>query len=254
MALNAHPANGHASDTDLFEVMNASGDARAREVLFERHITVARTLAHRYAGTREMTEDLEQVAAVGLLKAIDRFDPARGIPFRGYAVPTILGELRRHFRDTGWAMRVSRQIQERSLDVRRTGEDLVSELGREPTTKEIAEAVGLTVEQVIEALAAGSATDAASLDEVVSDGETSLNGYDVVGDEDPGYRFTEDRLSMRAVLEGLDERERRILGLRFVANMTQVQIARTLGVSQMQISRLLRKSLAHAREAFVESA
>ncbi len=253
MALIADPPARHTSDTELFELVNATGDARAREALFERHMPVARTLAHRYSGTREMTEDLEQVAAVGLLKSIDRFDPARGIPFRGYAVPTILGELRRHFRDTGWAMRVSRQIQERSLDVRRTAEDLVAELGREPTTKEIAEAVGLTVEQVIEALAAASATAATSLDEVVSDGETSLNGHDVIGDEDPGFRFTEDRLAMRVALERLDERERRVLGLRFVANMTQVQIARTLGVSQMQISRLLRKSLAHAREAIAES-
>jgi RNA polymerase sigma-B factor len=168
-------------------------------------------------------DDLAQVAALGLLKAIDGFDPRRGIAFRGYAVPTILGELRRHFRQTGWAMHLSRSLQERALTVRQSADELTVELGHHPTSREIADALSLEPTQVVEALATSSASQAVSLDETVAEAEDPLPMHEAVGDDDAGYSATEERLSIARALTELPERERVVLALRFFASMTQAR-------------------------------
>ena len=239
-------------ENQLLRAASTRGDAQARETLVERFMPMARALAKRYAGSREPMEDLTQVAALGLLKAIDRFDPDHGTSFRAYAVPTILGELRRHFRETGWAMHVSRALQERALDVRRTVDSLTVELGRPPTTREVADALSLEPERVIEARGMARAAEVASLNEVVADGQGGSEVQELVGDDDPAYERAEDRMSIEPALSELGERERLVLALRFFASMTQSQIAERLGVSQMQISRLLQKSLRRVHDTVAE--
>jgi RNA polymerase sigma-B factor len=221
------------------------GDRVAREELAERMLPLARSLARRYAGKGEPLDDLEQVASLGLLKAIDRFDVTREVRFATFAVPTIAGELKRHFRDRGWMLRVPRDIQELSARVVRAREALTRELGRSPSVNEVATAVGAGVEQVLEAVRAADAYRMMSLDEPLAEGAGAL---DAIGGEDDGYELAEQRVLLRRGFDGLGEREREIVRLRYYEGLTQREIARAVGVSQMHVSRLIRRSIDSMRD------
>ena len=221
----------------------ARGDAVAtREQLIERYMPVARQLAGKYRSHREHQDDLEQVAYLGLLKAVDRYDPDRG-PFPRYAVPTILGELKRHFRDNGWGVRVPRLLQERYLIVSAAVDELSGELGRSPTVADIAGHIGHTPEEVSEALAASSAHTPTALDAPFPgdpDGRT-LGGR--LGTDEHGYNLVEINESISPAFRALPEREQTILRLRFGDDLKQADIAKLVGISQMHVSRLLRSSI-----------
>ena len=228
-----------ANDADgPVELFRRLPDEIVREELVERFLPLARHLARRFAGRGESVEDLIQVADLGLLNAIDRFDPDRGVQFTTFAAVTITGELKRHFRDRGWSVRVPRSLQESALLVHRTLETLWQDLGRSPTISEIAEAADLPEEAVIEAMDAIQAYSPASLDAVVSE-----DG----GHADPSFEVAEGWASVAPALEKLPERERRILYLRFFRGMTQTEIAQEIGISQMHISRLIAQSLERVR-------
>ena len=223
-----------------------TGNERAREAALIELMPLVRALAARYSGRGEPLEDLVQVGSVGLIKAVDRFDVDRGVEFSSYAVPTIVGEIRRHFRDKAWAMHVPRRLKELSVRLSRVLDDLTTQLGRSPTVAELAEAVGVDEEEVIDALDSSNAYSTRSLHAPFDDdGDESLS--DRLGIEERGYGDVEDNALVDAGLEGLDERERRIVELRFFHEMTQSQIAAELGISQMHVSRLLRRALAGMR-------
>jgi RNA polymerase sigma-B factor len=231
----------------------ADGDVAARSAIVERYMPLARRLAARYRHSGEAQEDLEQVAYVGLLKTIDRFEPDAG-SFIGYAIPSIRGELKRHFRDKGWAMRVPRPVQERWLRVSEATERLTGDLGRSPTPRELAARTELSVEEVLEALEAAQSYSPRPLDAPIAtddDGTRTLG--DSLGEVDPGYEHVEIGASISPVFATLPERQRQIMHLRFVEDLTQAQIAQQFGISQMHVSRLLRRSLDHLSEA-VEAA
>jgi RNA polymerase sigma-B factor len=221
------------------------GDRAARAALAERMLPLARSLARRYVGKGEPLDDLEQVASLGLLKAIDRFDVSRDVRFATFAVPTIAGELKRHFRDRGWMLRVPRDIQELSARVVRGREVLTRELGRSPTVPEVAEALGTGVEQVLDALRAADAYRMMSLDEPLAEGAGAL---EAIGGDDEGYALAEHRVLLRRGLDRLGEREREIVRLRYYEGLTQREIARAVGVSQMHVSRLIRRSIDSMRD------
>ena len=206
---------------------------------------MAEYLARRFSGRGESLDDLVQVASLGLLKAIDRFDAERGVRFDTYAVPTMVGELKRHFRDTGWALRVPRRLQERSLQLRSIIADLGQQLGRSPKVAEIAERAGLNEEEVLEALEAVHAHSIGSLDAPI--GEDKQDVAEVLGAEDRDLELTERWADVAPLLRELEERERQLLYYRFIADMSQSQIADILGISQMHVSRLLARTLAHLR-------
>jgi RNA polymerase sigma-B factor len=208
-------------------------------------LPLARSLARRYAGKGEPLDDLEQVASLGLLKAIDRFDVSREVRFATFAVPTIAGELKRHFRDRGWMLRVPRDIQELSARVVRSREILTRELGRSPTATEVARALGTGVEQVLEALRAADTYRMMSLDEPLAEGAGAL---EAIGGDDEGYELAEHRVLLRCGLDRLSEREREIVRLRYYEGLTQREIARAVGVSQMHVSRLIRRSIDAMRD------
>ena len=225
------------------------GDLRAREELARVFMPLACRLARRYRHTGEAQEDLEQVAYLGLLKAIDRYDPARG-PFARYAVPNILGELKRHFRDKGWGVHVPRSLQERVLKVGEATEQLYGRLGRSPSPADLARYTGFTMEEVLEALDAGSAYTPAALDAPYAgdeDGARTLG--DSLGSEDARYELVELGHSVAPAFRALPEREREILRLRFMEDLTQAEVAQRMGISQMHVSRLLRQSLDRLGEA-----
>jgi RNA polymerase sigma-B factor len=245
-----------ASSESLFENWQQQADRAARDALVERFLPLARKLARRYAGGQEPIEDLIQVASLGLVKAIDRFDPARGNRFPAFAVPTILGELRRHFRDTSWAVHVSRATQERSMEVQQAMDLLLTESGRSPSVREVAEYLELDSEQVLEAMQVGQAHSALSLDAPGGGGEEDGEGdarIERIGTEDECYDFVDCSSVVEQALAELEPRERQILGLRFFAEMTQSEIALEVGLSQMQVSRLLRRSLERMRQAGAEA-
>jgi RNA polymerase sigma-B factor len=246
----AHTApRGPAGEPDgvLLRRWRCEGDRGARAALIERHLPLARRLARRYVGRGDGGEDLAQVAALGLIKAIDRFDPDRGLALSTFAVPTILGELKRHLRDTSWAVRVPRDLQELALRVDDLGDRLERALGRPPTVAELARAVPAPVEDVLEALAALSAHRALSLDAPRGGEEDGGGVYaDCVGGEDPRLAGAEDRALLSPLLGRLPPREREIVRLRFAEDLTQHDIGRRLGISQMHVSRLLRRALATA--------
>jgi RNA polymerase sigma-B factor len=229
-------------DQALFARYRRDRDAATRDVLVSRFLPLALHLARRYR-TRADNDDLAQVASIGLLKAIDRFDPERGLAFSSFAVPTILGELKRYFRDHGWTVRVPRHVQELTLQLERATEQLTGALGRTPTAAELAKHVHADVEQVLEALAARSAHRPDSLDRPHSDGEDGVMSH-LGGEEDPNFARAEEAATISALLDGLTERERLILELRFRHDLTQLEIGRRVGVSQMQISRSIRTSIA----------
>jgi RNA polymerase sigma-B factor len=224
----------------------ADGDLAARDRLVERYMRLAFMLARRYSRTSEPLEDLEQVACVGLVHAVDRFDPERGTTFSTFAVPTILGELRRHFRDRTWSVRVPRDVRDAATAVERVSEALATELGRSPSAAEVAEATGLTAEQVIEAREAALAYRCDSLDRPLhadeEDGAGTLG--DRIGSGDDALRRAEDSILVEQLAAAsLSERDREVLRLRFEEDLLQREIAARVGVSQMQVSRILRDSV-----------
>jgi RNA polymerase sigma-B factor len=247
------PSHAHRVDEDnllpLFERWQHDGDPHAREALVGRFLPLARSLARRYLGTQEPIEDLIQVASLGLVKAIDRFDVSRGNHFAAYAVPTILGELRRHFRDTSWAVHVPRSSQERAMEVERASEVLSTKHGHSPTVAEISQYIERDQEEVLDALQVAQARGAVSLDapRPGAADEDMEPRAESIGAEDEGYTFVEDGSAVAQALASLAPRERRILRLRFEQEMTQSEIAAEVGLSQMQISRVLRQSLARMR-------
>jgi RNA polymerase sigma-B factor len=224
------------------------GDPAAREALVCRFMPLARSLARRYDRSSEPFEDLLQVASLGLLKALDRFDPALGHPFASFAVPTILGEMRRHFRDAGWSVHVPRGSQERALKVRDAQERLANSQGRAPTVNELAQYLELDTEEVIDALQAIQAYESLSLDAPRPGASDEATSYgDAMGEEDARYELVELDATVSAVLGRVPQREREILRMRFVEDLTQTEIAERVGISQMQVSRLLRRSLDQLR-------
>jgi len=233
----------------LFLRWQRDGDQRAREELVERFLPLARNLARRYAGAREPFEDLLQVASLGLVKAIDRFDVDRGAAFSSFAVPTILGELKRYFRDLGWSVHVPRGAQEQALKVQEAQERLTTRTGRPPTVNELAQYLELEVEEVLEALETAAAHHSASLDAPREDRDDESGSLvDVFGEEDRRYELIEETTTIAVAARELTPRERRVLALRFACDMTQTQIAQEIGVSQMQVSRILRRALTQLRE------
>jgi RNA polymerase sigma-B factor len=236
-------------DRRLLLRYHREGDAVAREALVARFLPLARQLARRYQRGGEQLDDLVQVASLGLLKAIDRFDPARETAFSSFAVPTILGEIKRHFRDKGWAVRVPRDLQELSVKVDRVADEMARELGRAPTPAEIAQRTGSSLEQVLEARAASSAYRAVSLDRPRTDDEEDGDSYaDAVGADDPGYHVAEAAATVDRLMQVLTDREREVLRLRFEEDLTQSEIGTRVGVSQMHVSRLIRQSIARLRD------
>jgi RNA polymerase sigma-B factor len=241
----AEPRRAPHTDAQLLAAYAESRDPRQREALVERFLPLARSIAKRYRKAEEPFDDLLQVASLGLLKAIDRFDPARGIAFSSFAVPTIVGELRRHFRDRCWTVRPPRELQERALEVDKLRTELTSRLGRSPSVREIGQALELDDEQVLEALQAQQGMRATSLDAPRSSGEDSdATIGDAHGAADPELALAEHRATLSRLFERLDERERRVLRLRFEEDLTQEQIGDIVGVSQMQVSRIIRGAVA----------
>jgi RNA polymerase sigma-B factor len=236
-------------DTDVEALLVAyhrDGDAGARERALVELMPLVRALAARYAGRGEPLEDLVQVGSIGLIKAVDRFDIDRGVDFRSYAVPTIVGEIRRHFRDKAWAMHVPRRLKELSLRLSRVLDQLTTELGRSPTISELAAAAGVDEEDAIDALDSANAYSTRSLQAPFDDGsDDSL--ADKLGSDERGYAEVEDGTLLAAGLAALDDRERQIVELRFFHEMTQSQIASEIGISQMHVSRLLRRALVTMR-------
>jgi RNA polymerase sigma-B factor len=234
-----------ADDRQLLRRWHDNADEGARDELVQRTLPLVRTLARRYANKGESLDDLEQVAALGLVKAIERFDLDRDVRFTTFAVPTIAGEIKRHFRDRGWMIRVPRDVQELSARVSIARERLTRELGRSPTVPELASASHAGIEQILEAIAAGDAYRALSLDEPLGDG---LDALDSLGGDDDGFERVEQRYMLRSGLTHLPAREREILHLRFYEGLTQREIAERVGVSQMHVSRLIRRSIEALRE------
>jgi RNA polymerase sigma-B factor len=216
-------------------------DAAERERLIMQHLPLVRGLARRYADRGEPLDDLVQVGTIGLIKAIDRFEPERGFKLASFATPTILGEIRRHFRDRSWTIRVPRGLQEARAQISHAVTELSAENGRSPTVREIAESTGLSMDDVLDALAAGSAQRPGPLAAPGSEGEEDAGA--VVGVEERGYEQAEARATLDAGLSELPARERVILHLRFEEGLTQSQIAERVGVSQMHVSRLIRRAL-----------
>jgi len=243
--LSEHPSA--RMDAILFARRDA-GDPRAREQLIERFLPLARSIARRYERSDEPLDDLIQIASLGLVKAIDRFDPALGNAFSSYAVPTMTGELKRYFRDRTWAVRPPRGLQALTLRVERTTTRLTAQLDRAPTVKELASATGSSDEEILEALQARGGRDALSLQAPSGrHGQAAMLG-DMLGAGDDGYGQAESRAMLEELMTGLPRRTRDILRLRFEADLTQAEIGARFGVSQMQISRIIRHALEQLRE------
>ena len=234
-------------ERELWGRFGSERDQAARRELVSLYMPFARRLAGRYADVNEPYDDLIQVASLGLLNAIDRFDPTKGIPFIGFASPTILGELKRHFRDKVWTVRVPRGIHDLLARVERASADLSLDLQRSPTVPEIAARLGVEVGEILEALEAKERRRTLSLDRPPTQGDEEEGAAEWLGDEDQGYASVEDRLAMEAALPELSGRAREALKLRFIDDLTQSEIAARLGISQMQVSRILRRTLAAIR-------
>lgn len=240
------------AEGQLFARYHEHAEPAAREELVERFLPFARDLALRYAYMDEPFDDLLQVASVGLLKAIDRFEPERGTKFTSYAAPTILGELKRHFRDKGWALHVPRVLQERTLALSHETEALTKRLGRSPSVREVAMALGCSTEQVLETQEVAMSYEAASLDAPTGrDNEDGGTLVDLLGDEDSGFELAERRDAIAASWKTLPVSERRVLELRFMHDLTQREIGALIGYSQMHVSRLLKRALQRLETASV---
>ena len=240
---------GRSAMREPAELWRHRDQEQARAALVSRFMPLARSLARRYERSSEPLDDLVQVASMGLVKAIDRFDPSRGNAFVSYAVPTILGELRRYFRDCCWDVHVPRGAQELSLRVEETQSQLTGDLGRSPTVRELAEYMEVDVERVLDAMAARSAYVVSSLDAPRSNADgTDAGTYgETVGAIDDSYELIEEGGAIAGALVHLSERERTVLRLRFEEDMTQTEIAAEIGISQMHVSRVLRRALEQIR-------
>jgi RNA polymerase sigma-B factor len=221
--------------------------AALRDQVIESFLPLAQHLANRFGGRGEPIEDLVQTATVGLIKAVDKFDPTRGVEFAAYAIPTIIGEIKRHFRDRTWDIRVPRRLQELRLSLSEATSTLLQDLGRSPTVADLATQLGISEEEVLEGLEGARAYNAVSLSTPATDGDRATELGDLLGAEDNEFELTELRVALGPALAALDEREQRILTLRFYGNMTQSQIADQVGVSQMHVSRLLARALSKLR-------
>jgi RNA polymerase sigma-B factor len=253
------PRNGAVEETrrrsaELFTVLRGDGSVAeqqgARDALVSLHLPLVEHCARRFRNRGEPHEDLVQVGTIGLLKAVDRFDAERGVEFSTYATPTVIGEIKRHFRDKGWAIRVPRRLQELRLQIGTVSSELTQALGRSPTPRELAERIGCTLEEIVEGLESGNAYTTLSLDagDDAEDGGTATM-LDALGVEDEHLAHVEIRESIKPLLDALGAREKKILMLRFFRNMTQSQIAEEVGISQMHVSRLLSRTLVHLRTA-----
>jgi RNA polymerase sigma-B factor len=243
----AGPGRGRADrlgEALVFARYRKSRDPGLRERLVLTYLPLARTIARRYQSPRVPAEDLVQVATIGLMKAIDRYDPDRGVAFSSYAVPTMVGEVQRHFRDHTWGVRPPRDLQERAQRVLTINRTLGAELGRPPSAGEIAERLAISLEDVVEALQACDARDTTSLDRPRVVGEEGDTLADTLGDEDDEYDRVDQAITAELLMEHLDARERRIIRLRFHEDMTQSEIGERIGCSQMHVSRLVRGAIA----------
>jgi RNA polymerase sigma-B factor len=233
-----------ADDDALIRRYHELGDVRARQELIERHLGFVRRLAQRYAHRGETIDDLTQVGCVGLIKAVDRYDGKHKVTLATYAAPNILGEIKRHFRDKGWSVRVPRDVQELNVKLGRVVDELTSRLGRSPSVDELAQATDASTEQVVEALESSRAYSTVSLSERSDDpDEDSGDPLEALGDLDNGYQLVEQRQLLRQGFRTLADRERAILHMRFFLGLTQSEIAERVGISQMHVSRLIRQSV-----------
>jgi RNA polymerase sigma-B factor len=241
-----------ARTRELFAIYRASGDEGARDELVTMYLNLVKYLAHKFRNRGEPIDDLVQVGTIGLIKAIDRFDTGRQVEFTTYATPTIVGELKRYFRDKGWAVKVPRRLQELSFKVNQAVDALTQLQQRSPTVIEIAEYLGVTPEEVVEAMETSEAYNLVSLDsDRNSDGNDSFSILEYIGEDDRLLAVVDDRTTLAAALKHLTPQEQRVLYLRFFEGLTQTEIARQLDISQMQVSRLLRKTLRSLRENLV---
>ena len=229
---------------ELFERYKNKGDASARDQLVMNHLNLVRFLASKFKNRGEPVEDLVQVGTIGLIKAIDRFDPERGLEFTTYATPTIMGEIKRHFRDKGWSVRVPRRLQELSSKVNQATDELTNQLQHTPSVEEIAEHLGTSVEEVLEAMESSSAYSSVPLEGGgSSDDEEAPSIIDHYATEDADLAASDDRIVLEQAIADFSPREQEVIRMRFVDGLTQVEIAERLGVSQVQVSRLLRRTL-----------
>ena len=241
-----------ADSQELFQRWRQGRDREARDELIGRFLPLARKLARRYVQSSEPYDDLVQVASLGLVKAVERFDPGRGFAFTSFAVPTIVGELKRYFRDTGWAIHVDRGAQERARKINEARQAISARTGRPPRVDELAQYLELSEEEVLDGLQVAEAYGTVSLDAPVA-GEEDASRIDAIGDEDERLGLIDDQTTIFAAAKHLPQREREILYLRFGEDLTQSEIAERVGVSQMQVSRLLRRSLHRLRQLTGES-
>jgi RNA polymerase sigma-B factor len=246
------PERAREEDRVLLRRYHQLGDTGAREELIQRHLPLVRSLARRYAGRGEALEDIEQVGAIGLIKAIDRFELERDVSLATYATPNVVGEIKRHFRDKGWAIRVPRALQELNASMSGAIERLTGRLGRSPSIAEIAEELKTSPEEVLEAMEVGSAYSTVSLSSGPG-GEEELDPLETIGGEDVEFERSEHRAALEPALGRLAPREREILRMRFEEGLPQTQIAHRIGLSQMHVSRLIRKSLSVMREELLRA-
>lgn len=230
----------------------AKGDLGARDQLIRRNLPLAHRLAARYRNSNQELEDLEQVAGLALVKAVDRFDPDRGPPFAAFAIPTILGELKRHFRDHAWSVRVPRDLQERRAAVSDAIETLTAEKGHPPTVGQIAGELGISLEEVLEAERVGEAFEAVSFDRPQGPEDESQAPSETFGTIEAGFDLAEYSVASETAVRQLSDRDRAILKMRFIDDMTQTEIAEKVGISQMQVSRILRDLVRILRDAVDE--
>lgn len=234
---------------ELFRLYKEKGDTEAREQLIVSHLNLVRFLASKFKNRGESLDDLIQVGTIGLIKAIDRFDPERGLEFTTYATPTIMGEIKRHFRDKGWSVRVPRRLQELSSKVTQATDDLTTQLQRSPSVEEIAERLGVSVDEVLEAMESSSAYSSVPLEGGGSgDDEESPSVIDHYATEDADLAASDDRMILEDAIADFSPREQDVIRMRFVDGLTQVEIAERLGVSQVQVSRLLRRTLRRVQD------
>ncbi len=254
------PARRHSTMPEHDEVFalfarlhddSAADRPQVRDKLVEMHLPLVEYLARRFRNRGEPYDDLVQVATIGLIKSVDRFDMERGVEFTTYATPTIVGEIKRHFRDKGWTIRVPRRLQELKLSLGKATSELSQRNGRSPTVAELATFLGVSEEEILEGLESANAYSAVSLDAPDSSNEDSPAVADSLGSVDDAMEGVEYRESLKPLLERLPPREKKILLLRFFGNMTQSQIATEIGISQMHVSRLLARTLAQLREGLL---
>ena len=241
-------------EAQLFNHLRMTGDPGTRETLVRRYLPLARHTARRFQRPIDSFDDVYQVACYALLKAVDRFDPDRGLAFTTYAIPTMVGELKRYARDTGWGVRVPRGLQDRVLEVDQAITDLTGRLGRSPTAAEVAAERGLTTEELLEIMEAAAGSRFESLDTPLGAEAEAATRLDTIGGPDPHFDLMENAHAIGSALRALEDRERTILRLRFGEELSQSQIARRLGISQMHVSRLLRRTLDRLAEEVEEQA